>query len=1100
MEGRDKESKHKHRLKGLFSKDKKASTSEAEGVDDFLRGSSDKLNWPAPTPASPSQPPRLARIDTATARRWPTAAEIHNSKLARGRSASPKRNRKGLVVRFTDDRPEIIGEGGDEAELPTVSLSLRNRAYSHPPREQRSTDHQNTQTGRENDPSRYAGNSMQFGPGLLRRTQTGFESIPETNDGTHNEKAATVKSPESGELAHSHDPKSFAARVKADMRAGEGKALLQAATLKVDQRPSRTTSPTAGGVESTSHLEEAQKNTVNNVPIPPSLALPAALIPGRPSTPQARQASHSGLGGSMGSNFRSPTSITSNESPPPVPSGSASTAVVDSPERLSRSSTMTGQGATIAPGIDSIREFSFRVAHLFTLFRLSTESVRPLSKCSIEELVRVALWWFLYGRLHLEAWIRDRPSLAEGQQASFFARQQAYADLAKSLWIIETALPQYHDFPNDQTLTDPKLSDLMNVRQGILSNLTKLTSSMKRNNFLPPEEAPLPQGLDSSIWVEEEGNQSLVATQRQASSMSISSSMPLGDSGLFFQYCRLFARGTLMEDGDAQCFHFSILATLVRNIKETTMSLVIANQAGSLKLCIQADKNRGPTWENVEWHAESNMLNIRLPRGFTIELRCSKHDFRTFWSIYDYQKKVYTDFKQKRDEVIVFESVLKSFQYFDQSGNSTFPKDPIPQCRLRIFERVVIETAATGNRNLHQGFRVGLITSPAIKSLRGVTQDLPPDLPIQFGFLRGEGGLPAFLLKIDNGRSKYTMVFTFEDAKERSLLHTRLTGTSLRAGEVVVAETQMKSFSVTTLQAEGKELSCLKGLEWQSARVIDEDQEDQQNSNNALSEHLRVIMDFKVGSLTDRFNVGPGELKIRLGVTSLNELKIVRNKQQDMTLSIIESQVSKELPNELAELLRTIAEAQSTRVYTFPSLKDLHLFQAALTGFLVVFDGMASSFNISRRRMVVPIYKKWDAVTTRVQVVQREKVVQLVAFFENFSHGDCMNITLKSTDTFESSGKSGKFSLRIVDAKFALGKDAGEGETALDKGFVCLDLPEYPGEHDDITIVFDNEPGRYPSSPLKQSEIPLTLPDRENFMKALPAPVKAASRMPSVRR
>ena len=28
-----------------------------------------------------------------------------------------------------------------------------------------------------------------------------------------------------------------------------------------------------------------------------------------------------------------------------------------------------------------------------------------------------------------------------------------------------------------------------------------------------------------------------------------------------------------------------------------------------------------------------------------------------------------------------------------------------------------------------------------------------------------------------------------------------------------------------------------------------------------------------------------------------------------------------------------------------------------------------------------------------------------------------------------------------------------------DKGFVCLDMPDYPGEHDDVTITFDSEAG-----------------------------------------
>jgi hypothetical protein len=226
-----------------------------------------------------------------------------------------------------------------------------------------------------------------------------------------------------------------------------------------------------------------------------------------------------------------------------------------------------------------------------------------------------------------------------------------------------------------------------------------------------------------------------------------------------------------------------------------------------------------------------------------------------------------------------------------------------------------------------------------------------------------------------------------------------------------------------------------------------------------LSEHLRVILDFKAGTLTDRVNVVPGELKLRLDVNASNELKILRQTQQDMTISVSEAQVSKELPQDLALVLESIARSESCRIYTFPSTKELHLFQAALTGFTVLFDGLASSFNISRRRMVVPIYKKWDAATTRLQIVQKEKVIQLVAFFENFSHGDCMNFALKSTDLFESSHKSGKFSLRIVDAKFAMPKAKSEAG-GIEHQFACLDMPEYPGEHDDITIVFDTEAGK----------------------------------------
>jgi hypothetical protein len=122
-------------------------------------------------------------------------------------------------------------------------------------------------------------------------------------------------------------------------------------------------------------------------------------------------------------------------------------------------------------------------------------------------------------------------------------------------------------------------------------------------------------------------------------------------------------------------------------------------------------------------------------------------------------------------------------------------------------------------------------------------------------------------------------------------------------------------------------------------------------------------------------------------------------------------------------------------------------------------NSVATSFAISRRRMVVPIYKKWEASSARLQILRQDRVVQLVAFFQDFSHGDCMNFHLKGTDVFESFSKSGKHCIRIVDAKFALPK--GEGVNA--KGFVCLDMPEYPGEHDDITITFDLSSGEVSS-------------------------------------
>jgi len=133
------------------------------------------------------------------------------------------------------------------------------------------------------------------------------------------------------------------------------------------------------------------------------------------------------------------------------------------------------------------------------------------------------------------------------------------------------------------------------------------------------------------------------------------------------------------------------------------------------------------------------------------------------------------------------------------------------------------------------------------------------------------------------------------------------------------------------------------------------------------------------------------------------------------------------------------------------------------------FRRTASSFSISRRRMVVPIYKQWTANTIRIQIVEQDNILQLLAFFEDFSHADAMNFQLKPQDVFEKVDKGGKSSLKLVDCKFALpveerrgegkmGKEEGRltGWAGMKRRFVCLDQIEYPGEHDDVLISFDN--------------------------------------------
>ena len=147
--------------------------------------------------------------------------------------------------------------------------------------------------------------------------------------------------------------------------------------------------------------------------------------------------------------------------------------------------------------------------------------------------------------------------------------------------------------------------------------------------------------------------------------------------------------------------------------------------------------------------------------------------------------------------------------------------------------------------------------------------------------------------------------------------------------------------------------------------------------------------------------------------------------------------------------------------------------------YVLTLPSLANSFSISRRRMVVPIYKQWTANRIRLQIVEQDNIIQLLAFFEDFSHADAMNFQLRLTDTFQKTDKGGQFGLKLVDAKFALPVDERRGEGKIQKAegrvtgwkrrFVCLDEIEYPGEHDDILIMFDSAESKSCQSHLRET-------------------------------
>ncbi|KAK4156865.1 hypothetical protein C8A00DRAFT_30186 [Chaetomidium leptoderma] len=1119
----------------LFGRDRERKATRDDGGGDlnsFFHGSTDKLQ------VAHAGPPLLTKIDTATGTRFPNAHDVDAGSEPRTqeyvvRPRDPPRDparrpRKGLAVRFVDTYPEIMGEGGDQCEAPTLEISKRKKQRPQPSPAVAPSRPANFEDDPRNPFSDAQAAEPSFNPGL-RRTQTGFSTRSGAPESGPLSPGMNTARRQLGTPTTSNDERrrSFIEVQQAQMREAEGQAFANAlrSTSGDDQsRPYEqadpsppssdydTQSPITASPDSMQPPQVPLSPRIANLPpIPPKAQRqrpPLPQIP-PPPPPESRDTPR---------NAYTPTSQHSN-----------------SPERLKRTQTIENspttlysatpsfhhpfassrqgsnyaspaqpQGATsfqdvvAAASDDALNAFVARTRHLFELFRLHAESVRSLVSSTPHDLARAALWWFLTGRTALELAIRDRPSTPESQMKNEMAKQQAYADLAKCYWLLEEAMPEVLGSgrsPIDQ--------DAESVRTTLVSSLRKLAVSMKRNGFLPPDEAFLPQTINRAIWLEYPplsqdiksllwGSNSALAQSHATSGMTILESMPLGDSGTTFCFARFQVDVFLMEQGrESQRLFIPCFLSITRPQTQPEILFILASQNGATQLRISGNKNTGPVWEDVRWRQENCNLEVRLPRGFILLVQCTQQSYATLRSMYEFSAKVHSSLYPRQDENCIFRSTLRAFQYFDNDPQSRqFPKESTPNCEIALFERLFREGAATGPRIYHRGYRIAVVTGPRTKTLSGVNQTYLPQTPIQFGFLRSEANDPALSLKFDDGRFKGNMVLSFADETERLRMHSLLIGTALGRGESVFGEAQTQGvwFSERYGDARDKGLQALSALAWNKVRVINDDN-DGDKPSCVLADRLRIVYEFKDGTFTDRLNVAPGELKLRLDVQNPSCMMVFRQPQPDVTLAVTEANAARGGPGSssggLGQALESLKQTATIRTFMFPNVAELHAFETAITGFKVLFDGTASAFAISRRRMVVPIHKKWEAGATRIQVVQQDGVAQLLAFFEDFSHGKCMGFHLKGTDVYESFGRGGKVGLKIDDAKFPLPRvlapEAAESaQLAADAAFLCLDLPELPGEHDDISILFDNEAVR------------------DKFITCLPAPVKG-TRLPKIK-
>lgn len=894
--------KHHHWKEKLLKKDKeKNAKSTDQQLEDFL-GSTRPNPLPQTQPAN--LPPRgvpAPRIDVSVSQRWPASHDITSTSphspssndalpfVAATMSPPKRRGRKGLKVKFSDQMPEIIGEGGDEAELPTAEISLaRVRARS----ESAASQQDNTPSSRQPELGSPAGvvinepaepdegaNDSAWKPLLMQNTQDA-DFLMALSEGQRGSRLS---------LRVSTDPNSFARRVQAKMRAEEGRAL--------QNRFEDPTSPTNEGLQQQQnslplrHSDASQRfqslsAEVDEAPQAASLRTspaPAVHEQSKPAIPSSMAPDGATQGLPLPVQRAMLNDYEDRQRPSSRDKGDATTS--PQPPKMSLRSVAS------AVGDHAFAEFTAHVERYNSLFRLAAESVKPMMETSLAEWIRAATWWFLKGRSKLETSLRSRSSSGSGgtikQRAPTPGTNQAVIDLGKAWWINQHIIPQhpelakYGGMPIDSlvaavnTTGDQRLAGLLGLHQTVMNHMRALTMSMKRNNVLSaiaPQQELFDQKADTSIWVKYpfftpdvsavlSGATKSMLANKAVKNYDVADMMPLGDSNRCFSYGSMFVDVYISsEDDDSQQYAIPCVLSILRDKGDWYVLAAITSQSELVNIMIQGDKKQGPTWDDVDWQVKSFSMRVKLPRGFELDVVFDEADFKVIWNIVKYTLKTEASLQPEAGETLLFENTLKVFQYIDPGTPKAFPPEPVQRCRVRLFEKSVTVSEGTGKRNAHRGFRLSVVTSPKVKTLSSVRHVLGNGAPIVYGYLRGEDGAPALLLNVNEEGRNRSMIMTFNEVEERTTLHSLLLGMIASDKEFKVSDLPVRSFTIEQPPDRSQGQPAVTHLQFPAGTVSVIDQEpifvEHGYGPTILSEHLRVLVTTDWGSVTDRVNLG----------------------------------------------------------------------------------------------------------------------------------------------------------------------------------------------------------------------------------------------------
>lgn len=952
-------------------------------VDDFLGVSRSKSQSLPKNPKTHANPTVNLHDTTPSVPLPPDEYQgLHRSKTSAGNPAKRSWPRGILRVTFTPEPPAIIGEGGDEADIPTKDVILSYHGHSNDHTYPRADSPEANPLPAP--PLMISPASSELGfdvsssaPPIQQATDPGLLAVLQNNSGQGHRRLSLRQT----------DPNSFAWQVRAKMREEEGRALQHGVHDDDGSGPlagqdyASTDSNPEGPVAQPKvvpfrphlaiNMSESSPNPLSTKPLPmgptdsqhsdapispqdghsSGPASPLSPTSRRDSPPSSRdqvRTRHnfsptnrnkpegpqsttpaSTIPVQFPSDFVAPQndyiselpSLYGNDTPEPHPQTPVSLdqssphhqsvpTTTEPPRQSPPTAKSRLQAATIASttqesdahqpkkswraitnvvGTSALSEFAQAVGQYTPMFQLAAKSAKPTMETPLSEWIKASVWWILKGRAALEAIIRARhAAAAPSDNISIEKLQQAVINLAKAWWINQQIIPQHYElqkFGNINTemmlgitrsAGDHRLSSLIAVHQSVISHIRALAMSMKRNNIELGDvsQVALLQGIDTTIWVKYprfspdivavlSGNasKSMVVGSTKASNTSLADMMPFGDTDRYFNYGRMFVKAYLSsrdDDEDQPMYELQCVLSISRDRTDWNVLAMITSQNDLVNIIIQPDKKLGPTWADVHWNVRECIINIKLTRGFQLEFRFLPQDFKSLWRIVEYTRKTEEQLEPQEGETIAFEDVLSVFQYSGPPNVSTFPSDPSPRCRIRLFEKKVTVTDGIRTRLAHRGFRMIAVTSPKIKTLSSFIHFFECTQPLTFGYLRGDDGSPALLLKFVQHEAPISVMLTFHNVEERTQFHSLLLGIALSDLEIKSPDIAMKSYSMEVPGSHDDPSSQMQFAQSVTASIINLDTSYLDHGQNAtiLSENLRVFINSQWGSVTDRINLG----------------------------------------------------------------------------------------------------------------------------------------------------------------------------------------------------------------------------------------------------